>query len=289
MIARTTVAGVAPGTRLVDHAKAHLAVVPVDEVGPLIASGAITIGGRPGRIADPVADGDVLAIELAAIPATALVPAPMTLAILHEDDDLLVVDKPAGMHVHPLGAFRAGTVVNVLLSHAGARVDHPWAAWRPHPAHRLDRATSGLLAIAKHAASHDALRALFAAGRIHRRYRATVRGELARDEGTIDAPLARDPERPYRRAVVAGGEPAITHYRVVSREPGGTIVELAPETGRTHQLRAHLASLGHPIVGDRLYEAGDGSAPAIELRAIELAFPHPRDGRAVVVRAPDVL
>ena len=287
MIAYLTVAGAAPGTRLVDHAKAHLAVVPVDAVGPLIAMGAMTIGHRVGRISDLVRERDVLGIALAALPASTLAPAPMTVPVRYEDDDLVVVDKPAGMHVHPIGAFRSGTVVNALLSHAGARDDQPWAAWRPHPAHRLDRATRGLVAIAKRATIHEAMRPLFEADRIRRRYRAIVRGRLALDAGTIDAPLGRDPARPYRRAVLAGGEAAITHYRVVTRELSRTIVELELETGRTHQIRAHLASLGHPIVGDTLYETGAASSAAIELTAIELAFPHPRGGQPIVVHAAD--
>jgi len=153
--------------RLVDYAKAHLGVVEISAVGPLIASGAISINGQVGRIADPVRSGDVLAVELAGLDA--LVPAPMTLPILYEDDDLVVVDKPPGMHVHPIGAFRNGTVINALLTHAGARVDRPWTAWRPRPVHRLDRATSGLVAIAKHAAIHDAMRVAFDSDQIRRR------------------------------------------------------------------------------------------------------------------------
>jgi 23S rRNA pseudouridine1911/1915/1917 synthase len=255
--------------------------VPVDAVGPLIASGAVTINGRVGRIADPVEVGDVLAVT--ALPAEALVPAPMTLALAYEDDDLVIVDKPCGMHVHPIGAFRDDTALNCLLTHAGARADQPWAAWRPRPVHRLDRATSGLVAFAKHAAIHDAMRALFDADQVQRTYRATVTGVIRDDEGTIDAPLARDPQRSYRRAVVPGGQPAVTRFRVLSRTASTTLVELTPLTGRTHQLRAHLASIGHPIAGDTLYATGEASSAAIDLRAIELAFPHPRTGAPIVV------
>jgi 23S rRNA pseudouridine1911/1915/1917 synthase len=271
--------------RLVDAAKAHLGVVPVDAIGPLIATGAVTIGERVGKINDPVAPGDVLAIDLAALPAGTLAPAPMTLAICYEDDDLIVVDKPSGMHVHPIGAFRDDTALNCLLTHAGARADQPWTAWRPRPVHRLDRATSGLVAFAKHAAMHDAMRAAFDADQVHRTYRATVTGVMRDDTGTIDAPLARDPALSYRRAVVASGAPARTRYRVLSRAADTTVVELTPLTGRTHQLRAHLASIGHPIAGDTLYATGAASSAAIELRAVELAFPHPRTGAPVVVRA----
>lgn len=267
--------------RLVDHAKDHLVVVDVPAIGPLIAAGGLTINGRVGRIADPVEPSDV--IEVIGELVDPLVPAPMTLPIVYEDDDLIVVDKPAGMHVHPIGPYREDTVVNALLTHAGARVDQPWGRWRPRPAHRLDRATSGLLIVAKHAAIHDALRLAFERDEIRRRYRAVVHGVVDRD-GTINAPLARDPKLPYRRAVVESGEPAITHYTVVERRGSETVVELSLETGRTHQIRAHLASIGHPIVGDTLYATGEASASAIALRAFELVFKHPRDQATLTIK-----
>lgn len=270
MLHRATTSG-----RLVDVVKQHLAVVAIDRVGPLIAEGAITVDGAIGKINDLVAAGaELSATGLGEL----LVPEDVPLVVHFEDDDLLIVDKPAAMHVHPLGEYRRGTLLNALLWHAGARPDQPWAAWRPRPVHRLDRGASGLIAIAKHAAVHDRLRGQLEDHSMHRRYRATVHGRVAGDAGTIEQPLGRDPTNDYRRAIVVGGQPAITHYRVVERTPTHTVVELELVTGRTHQIRAHLASMGHPIVGDVLYGAALGTTDTIELRAIELQLNH-RDRR----------
>ena len=248
--------------RLVDVTKQHLAVVPIDDIGPLIANGRVQLAGRIGRIDDEVRPGDALSTD-----ATGLAPEDHALAIAFEDDALIVIDKPHGMHVHPLGEFRTGTLLNAMLWIAGARSEQPWARYRPRPAHRLDRGASGLVAFAKTAAAHEAVRGQLASGVLHRRYRATVEGRLV-GEGVIDRPLGRDPANDYRRAVVPDGQRAVTRYRVVEDRGDRTVVELELETGRTHQIRAHLASLGHPIAGDELYGAAPGEPDRIELRAI---------------------
>lgn len=246
--------------KLVDHAKDRLIVVPVGEIGALITAGALRVDGRVGRINDEVGDAQAVTVEAAAIEPHAIAPENLLLAIIHEDDELLICDKPAGMHVHPLGAHRSGTLLNALLWHAGARPEQPWGRWRPRPLHRLDRAASGLMAIGK------TMRVFV----IERRYCAHVDGVIADERGTIDRPLGRDPQLDYRRAVVEGGQHAVTHWRVIERLDGRTRIELDLETGRTHQIRAHMASIGHPIVGDTLYGGSGLSSDAIELHAHEL-------------------
>ena len=271
--------------RLVDVVKAHLVVVPVGEIGGLIARGAVHLAERVGRMAELVRDGDVLAVDATDIAPLALPPDDAALAIRYEDDELVICSKPAALHVHPLGRFREGTLLNRMLWHVGARANQPWASARPSPLHRLDRAASGLVAFAKSAAAHDAFRRLLAEHQIERRYTAMVIGHVHGDAGTIDAPLGRDPTLDYRRAVVPiadGGQHAVTQWTVLARHADRTLLEVTLETGRTHQIRAHLASIGHPIVGDQLYIDGGEPAPAIALHATRLAFRHPHSGAEVV-------
>ncbi len=288
------------GARLVDHLRDHLGVVVRRAVGPLIAQGAVQVDGRVGRIADAITPGQVIEVDAATLDdlhadGLTVPPSDVAVPIRFEDEDLLVADKPAGMHVHPMGRHRDDTLVGAMLWHAGARADHPWTRWRPHPVHRLDRPTSGLLLVAKSRAIQDAVADQFESGVLERTYHATVVGEVAGEAGTIDLPVGRDPDRDYRRAVVPverGGQPALTHWRVLERHDGRTRLEVRIETGRTHQIRVHLAALGTPIVGDTLYEVDaarseEGTRPRaatdLALRAVCLEFRHPGSGHAIRV------
>jgi len=309
---RHVVHGVTGSARVVDYMKDRLALVPVTEIGDLITSGRVVISTRgedpdapraPARTMDPVSDGDCIAIHdvaLAALESASRWNPPWDhpLVVLHEDDDLLVVVKPAGMHVHPLGDRREHTLVNALVHHAGGRPGRPWAAWRPHAVQRLDVVVSGLLLVAKNAACKAELVRAQKRKAIRRTYRAMVSGVVASEGGVIDAPIGREPGRGYRRAVLpveSGGQEALTRWKRIETLADRTLVELQPESGRTHQLRVHLASLGHPIVDDGLYAADAaetidrlGIAPIrpIALRATGLVFVHPKSGKELSFESP---
>jgi 23S rRNA pseudouridine1911/1915/1917 synthase len=285
----------AAGERLVDHAHRHLGVVVRRAVGPLITASELLVDGRPGRIAEPITAGALLRLRDGALgrlraERRTVEPADRPIEVLHEDVDLLVVDKPAGMHVHPMGRYRDDTLIGALLWWAGARPHHPWSAFRPLPVHRLDRPTSGLLFIATDPVVQDRLQAGLVDGTVTRTYRALVDGHVAEDAGVIDLPLGRDPTRDRRRGPVAvadGGQHARTAWTVLEHRVGQTLLDVTLGTGRTHQIRAHMAARGHPVAGDELY-GSTTSAPSdggIHLRAWVLRTAHPRDGRPLEVTA----
>ncbi|MFN2488744.1 MAG: RluA family pseudouridine synthase [Actinomycetota bacterium] len=221
-------------------------------------------------------------------PATAAPPSAedVPVAVRYADDRVLVVSKPAGVVTHPATGHRAGTLVNALLA-----LGEPLAAagtTRPGIVHRLDKDTSGLLLVAKDDAALESLGAALAARRVRRSYLALVRGAPSMPSGTIDAPVGRHPARPRLRAVLPGGKPAVTHFTTLGAAPGMALLDVRLETGRTHQIRVHLAHLGHPVLGDRPYGGATEAAAALGLErsflhAYRLEWPHPDDGRTVTV------
>ena len=244
----------------------------------LIESGHVRVDGATATPRSKVKSGEAVEVRLAPrVEESAFAAERIDLSIVHEDDDVLVVDKPAGLVVHPGSGNWSGTMLNALLHHAPALA----ALARAGLVHRLDKDTSGLLVVAKNEAAQASLVRQLQARTVKRSYLALARGKIER-EGVVDAPVGRHPKSRTRMAVVASGKPAVTHYRVKKRFAAHTLLECDLETGRTHQIRVHLASIGHPIEGDPVY-AGRGEAllPRQALHAWKLAFAHPRSGKTL--------
>lgn len=252
----------------------------------LAGEGRIRVDGRPRKPAFRLRTGQAVEIAVPPPAPSGLHPEPIPLEILLEDADLLIVNKPAGLTVHPAPGHPSGTLVNALLS-AVPDLAGIGGELRPGIVHRLDKDTSGLLVVAKSDAAHRALAAQFKAHTAQRTYLAVVRGRVRRDAGTITAALGRHPVRRTRIAVVPRGRRAVTHYTVLERFRDATLLSCRLETGRTHQIRVHLAHAGHPLIGDPVY--GRARAPEIArqaLHAARLEFAHPRTGRRVTCAAP---
>ena len=216
------------------------------------------------------------------------VPQDSPLDVVYEDDDVIVVNKPSGLVVHPAPGHPDGTLVNALLFHCGASLSGVGGALRPGIVHRIDRDTSGLIIAAKNDYAHQFLSAQLADHTLARTYECIVVGNLREDSGTVDAPIARDSRDRKRMAVVPGGRRAVTHWTVLARYPGYTHVQCRLETGRTHQIRVHMAYLGHPILGDTVYGAKK-PVPGLTgqcLHAVGLQFIHPRTKELVSLSCP---
>ena len=216
------------------------------------------------------------------------VPQDIPLDVVYEDDDVIVVNKPSGLVVHPAPGHPDGTLVNALLFHCGASLSGVGGALRPGIVHRIDRDTSGLIIAAKNDYAHQFLSAQLADHTLARTYECIVVGNLREDRGTVDAPIARDSRDRKRMAVVNGGRRAVTHWTVLARYPGYTHVQCRLETGRTHQIRVHMAYLGHPILGDTVYGAKK-PVPGLTgqcLHAVGLQFIHPRTKELVSLSCP---
>ncbi|HLX35015.1 MAG TPA: RluA family pseudouridine synthase [Candidatus Limnocylindrales bacterium] len=276
-----------------DRFAADLSGLSRSHVQRLISEDRLAAGDRPLRANTIVGPGTVLRLEIPPIVDARPAPQPeIPVDVVYEDGDILIVDKPAGLVVHPAPGHAAGTLVNALLGRAGPEAFGGIAGVRrPGIVHRLDRDTSGLLMVARHDAAQASLMAQLKGRRVKKTYLALVQGDVAAAVGRIEAPIGRDPRHRTRMAVVEDGRPATTGYRVRERLGGWTLLELDLVTGRTHQIRVHLAAIGHPVAGDPLYGTGtsrrgpDGlERPFLHSWRLELTSPS--SGRLIRAEAP---
>ena len=306
-----TVGAEEAGERLDRVLAAHVTALSRTRLKALVLAGHVAIGGR--TILDPghrVNAGDRLTVAVPppeeAVPQAEKIP----LAIVHEDDDLIIIDKPKGLVVHPAAGNRTGTLVNALIAHCGASLSGIGGVRRPGIVHRLDKDTTGLMVVAKNDRAHQALAKQFAdhgrSGPLERAYLAFVWGVPERPRGTIDKPLGRHPQARERMAVREDGRTAVTHYEVLERylaadgTPVASLLLCRLMTGRTHQIRVHLASIGHPLLGDHVYGAGFRTKAALlgeparaalgglgrqALHAHILGVEHPTSGQHQVYRS----
>ncbi len=284
----------AAGQRL-DQYLAGVSGVSRARVQRLIADGQVLVGGRPEKPRHHVIAGERIQLRIPPAAPLSLTPEPIPLNILYEDDDLLVLNKPAGLVVHPGAGRTSGTLVHALLAHC-QNLPGIGGVERPGIVHRLDRETSGVLVVAKTEAAHQSLSRQFAARVVKKRYLALVHGEVREESGRIEAAIGRREHDRKRMGVrTRGGREARTGFRVVRRMPDMTLLVLSLETGRTHQIRVHLAHIHHPVVGDRVYggrrerrRAGSDTSRAERqmLHAWRLGFHHPRTGAWLEFTAP---
>ena len=254
----------------------------------LIESGEVAVNGRAVSKSYKLAGGEDIAVTLPEPEPVEAVPQDIPLDVVYEDADVIVVNKPSGMVVHPAPGHPDGTLVNALLYHCAGTLSGVGGALRPGIVHRIDRDTSGLIIAAKNDAAHQYLSAQLADHTLARTYECIVVGKLREDRGTVNAPIARHPTDRKRMAVVAGGREAVTHWEVIARYPGYTHVRCRLETGRTHQIRVHMAYIGHPILGDTVYGAKK-EVPGLTgqcLHAVGLRFLHPRTHEVMELSCP---
>jgi len=270
-------------------------------VQALLAAGHVTVDGRPPKKSEAAVPGSHIEVMVPAAEAVGILAEEIPLDIVYEDEDLAVVNKPAGMVVHPAPGHRSGTLVNALLHHM-PDIEGVGGRLRPGIVHRLDRDTSGLLVVAKSDRAHRALADALRRRRVKRLYVAAAWGHLDESPLAIDAPIGRDRKDRKRMAVVEGGRAAHTRVRVRERWPRADLLDVALKTGRTHQIRVHLAWVGHPVVGDPVYgegwERGMGGperqwalelarrTPRQFLHAAQLVFEHPVSGERLHFEAP---
>lgn len=255
----------------------------------LVKEGRVFVQGKSVKANYRIAEGEEIRLEIPELEEPDILPENIPLDIIYEDDDLLVVNKPKGMVVHPSAGHYSGTLVNALLYHCAGNLSGINGVLRPGIVHRIDMDTTGSLVVCKNDFSHNSLAEQLKIHSISRRYRAIVHGVLKEDEGTVEAPVGRHPVDRKKMAVnYKNGKEAVTHYRVLEHFRQYTYIECRLETGRTHQIRVHMASIGYPLLGDAVY--GPSRCPfklqGQTLHAQVLGFLHPRTGAYMEFEAP---
>lgn len=246
----------------------------------LIDAGKVSVNGKGAKASLKTEEGMVVSVEIPDLVPLDVLPEEIALDILYEDDDVLVVNKPKGMVVHPANGNENGTLVNAVLAHCGTNLSGINGVIRPGIVHRIDKDTSGILVIAKNDQAHISLAEQLKEHTMTRVYVAVVRGKFKSETGTISAPIGRNPKDRKKMGVVAGGKHAVTHYTVIKELEDCSVVEVRLETGRTHQIRVHMSYIGHPLLGDEVYGNGKNKYGFVgqALHAKILGFKHPRTG-----------
>lgn len=277
------------GKRLDSFLAASLPELTRSAAVRLIETGQVTIDGRPAAKSCKLTGRETISVILPEPEPIEALPQDIPLDVVYEDGDVIVINKPVGLVVHPAPGHPDGTLVNALLHHCGDSLSGVGGALRPGIVHRIDRDTSGLIIAAKNDAAHQALSAQLQDHTLARTYEAVVVGSLREDSGTVDAPIGRHHTDRKKMAVTDhGGKSAVTHWEVLGRFPGYTHVRCRLETGRTHQIRVHMACIGHPIYGDTVY-GNKKPVPGLTgqcLHAVGLRFIHPRTGEVVELECP---
>lgn len=276
------------GETRIDVFAAGAAGVTRSRAAALVSEGLVSVNGKTVSKSCKVKKGDTVLITVSDPKEYDIVPENIPLDIAYEDEDLLVVNKPKGMVVHPAAGNYSGTLVNALMFHCGNSLSGINGVMRPGIVHRIDKNTSGLLMVAKNDLAHTGLAAQIKAHSFMREYEAVVYGNIKDDEGTVNAPIGRHPIKRKQMAVVNGGREAVTRYKVIERFDGFTHIGVRLETGRTHQIRVHMAYIGHPVAGDEVY----GPKKVITelggqcLHAKKIGFIHPRTGEYMEFDSP---
>ncbi len=289
-MSRQTIVVPEGGSGRVDRFVADRTGISRSYVQKLISEGLVTVGGASIKANQPVVPGWTLDVEVPEPEPLDLAPEPIPLSVVYEDDDMLIVDKPAGLVVHPAAGHPSGTLVNALLAR-GTEYGGIAGVARPGIVHRLDRDTSGLLMVAKNDRAQGALMAQLKARRIKKTYLGLAMGSVAATTGRVEAPIGRDPAHRMKMTVIASGREAVTGYRVRERFAGWTLLELDLVTGRTHQIRVHLAAIGHPLAGDPLYgngtsRRGPEGSTRLFLHSWRIELQAPSDGHLIRATAP---